>query len=322
MAKRRASPSIVRRQGAAPPAPPLQPLIFMQRNIDEPRCAAVGGILRDGKCKRRCTVDPPPDDAPRSPMAPLRFRPRQANNGRAAAAAVASFAGSPTDAERGAALRGCAGGGELSCGFLAPSAFEAAVGAAPPHEHCRVVVLTAVLGGSDQLRPPLVPPPAEQRGCFFAFVDEASTPRRGSTPRRAAPPRGGGTSGDTSGGAAVDGTWTLLPLRGAMPFGANQRRNSRVPQQLAGTCAPCESAAAAPPGGLLGSGSSLSALGGAPRPPASSRATGHLSHDDLAPLTPHTHRCPRCCRTASSRRRSSRCGSTASCSCASRQTKR
>ena len=88
-----------------------------------------------------------------------------------------------------------------------------------------VVVLTAVLGGSDQLRPPLVPPPAEQRGCFFAFVDEASTPRRGSTPRRAAPPRGGGTSG----GAAVDGTWTLLPLRGAMPFGANQRRNSRVP---------------------------------------------------------------------------------------------
>ena len=71
-----------------PPFPPLHPLIFMQRNIDEPNCTALGGLFRNqvkllrggqkqviGKCKRRCTVDPPPSYMPRVPMPPLRFAP-------------------------------------------------------------------------------------------------------------------------------------------------------------------------------------------------------------------------------------------------------
>ena len=142
-----------------PPFPPLHPLIFMQRNIDEPSCAALGGLFRNqvkllrggqkqviGKCKRRCTADPPPSYMPRVPMPPLRFAPRAADGDMlSASAAAASFAGHPTHEQRAAALRGCEGGGELACGFLAPSAFDAAVAAAPPHAHCRVVVLVAIL---------------------------------------------------------------------------------------------------------------------------------------------------------------------------------
>ena len=147
-----------------PPFPPLHPLIFMQRNINEANCTALGGLFRDqvklgrdqvklrggktqfiGKCKRRCTVDPPPSYTPRVPMPPLRFTPRAADGGGGASAAAASFAGHPTHEQRAAALRGCEGGAELSCGFLAPSAFDAAVAAAPPHAHCRVVVLGAML---------------------------------------------------------------------------------------------------------------------------------------------------------------------------------
>ena len=142
-----------------PPFPPLHPLIFMQRNIDEPSCTALGGLFRNqvkllrggqkqviGKCKRRCTADPPPSYMPRVPMPPLRFAPRAADGDMlSASAAAASFAGHPTHEQRAAALRGCEGGGELACGFLAPSAFDAAVAAAPPHAHCRVVVLVAIL---------------------------------------------------------------------------------------------------------------------------------------------------------------------------------
>jgi hypothetical protein len=141
-----------------PPFPPLHPLIFMQRNIDEPNCTALGGLFRNQvklvrnqkevirKCKRRCTVDPPPSFTPRVPMPPLRFTPRAADDDVLSASAVAaSFAGHPTHEQRAAALRGCEGGGELACGFLAPSAFDAAVAAAPPHAHCRVVVLVAIL---------------------------------------------------------------------------------------------------------------------------------------------------------------------------------
>ena len=207
-----------------PPFPPLHPLIFMQRNIDEANCTALGGVFRNqvqlggkrviGKCKRRCTEDPPPSFTPRLPMPPLRFAPRAADGEMSSAseAAAASFAGHPTLEQRAAALRGCEGGGELACGFLAPSAFDAAVAAAPPHAHCRVVVLTAILGGSDRLMRPLAPIPRAQRGCFFAFVDAAA--RRGHE--------------QAAGGEA----WTLLPLRGALPFGANARRNSRIPKLL------------------------------------------------------------------------------------------
>lgn len=143
-----------------PPPPPLHPLIFMQRNIDEPNCTALGGLFvierpsRNGKkqllgkCKRRCTAEPPPSYTPRAPIPPLRFkaRARAADGGSGtSSAAAASFAGHPTEEQRAAALRGCAGSGELACGFLAPSAFDAAVAAAPPHAHCRVVVLGAIL---------------------------------------------------------------------------------------------------------------------------------------------------------------------------------
>ena len=54
---------------------------------------------------------------------------------------------------------------------------------------------------------------AAQRGCYFAFVDAVA--RRGHA--------------QSLGGAE---SWTLLPLRGELPFGGNARRNSRIPKLL------------------------------------------------------------------------------------------
>tara|TARA_B110001452_G_scaffold82759_2_gene67675 strand:+ start:2052 stop:3200 length:1149 start_codon:yes stop_codon:yes gene_type:complete len=186
----------------------------MQRNVGEKQCATIGGILikeeknrrTTVKCKRTCTPDTPPTQPERVKVPPLHFKPAATD---ATDQDASLFAGRQTDEERSAALRGCAGGGELSCGFLAPNSFEAAVAVAPPHEHCKVVVLTAILGGSDTLRQPRAEL-GDSRGCLFAFVDGALAKRR----------------------SARDGAWTLLPLQGELPFGANARRNSRVPKLL------------------------------------------------------------------------------------------
>lgn len=185
----------------------------MQRNVGEKQCSAIGGILVKEeknrrlavKCKRTCTPDTPPTQPERVRVPPLRFKPAAADGTDQPASL---FAGQQTDEERSAALHGCAGGGELSCAFLAPNSFEAAVAVAPPHEHCKVVVLTAILGGSDTLRQPRAEL-GDSKGCLFAFVDGALAKK-----------------------SAQDGAWTLLPLLGELPFGANARRNSRVPKLL------------------------------------------------------------------------------------------
>ena len=91
--------------------------------------------------------------------------------------------------------------------------------------HCRIVIITANLGGLDTLRQPLHAPSKEMAGCYFAFVDDATRQQ----PARSRAQEGAAASPSLLPRA---GAWTLLLLRSSeLPF-ADARRDSRVPKML------------------------------------------------------------------------------------------
>lgn len=133
-----------------------------------------------------------------------------------------SFGGEPTLSQRSAGLVDCASNSsDAMCGFLAPSGFDVVrEKARSASSDCRVVVLTAIFGGADRLRQPLLEPTAGT--CFFAFVDQVS----------AGMVQGSRTiNKKKDGDLPTVGAWRLLEVPEPMPF-KDARRNSRVPKML------------------------------------------------------------------------------------------
>ena len=90
--------------------------------------------------------------------------------------------------------------------------------------HCRIVVITAILGGLDMLRQPLHAPSKEMAGCYFAFVDDAT--------RQQVRPRAQMGAAASLSLLPRAGAWSLLLLKSSeLPF-ADARRDSRVPKML------------------------------------------------------------------------------------------
>jgi hypothetical protein len=236
------------------PAPNSPPLLFMLKTQSAEQCASLRGEHVNGRsCKRKCTAD-----EPRSAHATLSRRernkpPRWIEAPRAtpdaAGGAHIGWAGNQTADERRAALSQCgaettpstapapANAGLLHCGFQAQSAFDAARDSLQATAaHCEIVVLTAILGGLDQLRQPLYPLRGKSGSCFFAFVDRLSHTSRGAT-TRGGPARPSDTQGAPGAKSAPSpnlpsvGVWQLVLLAGALPFG-NSRRDSRIPKML------------------------------------------------------------------------------------------
>ena len=114
------------------------------------------------RAQRTRTPDTPPTQ-PERVRVPRRFKPAAADGTDQPASL---FAGQQTDEERSAALHGCAGGGALR--LLAPNSLNRGSRGAP--HGCKVVVLTAILGGLDTLRQPRAEL-GDSKGCLFAFTD-------------------------------------------------------------------------------------------------------------------------------------------------------
>ena len=196
-------------------------LLFMYKTQDKHECTSLGGIhYQQRSCKRVCKPELPEaskkngtaTDSKRDTPLP-QWRESADSNG------LGGFAGNQSDAGRIEALGRCGGGG-TECGFLAPSAFDAARAMTrAASTHCHVVVLTAIFGALDWLHQPRYPPKASEESCFFAFVDRESAAKARRT-----------TKASLSEMPRV-GAWRLVVLDGELPFG-NARRDSRVPKML------------------------------------------------------------------------------------------
>ena len=120
----------------------------------------------------------------------------------------------------------------VACGFMRPSAFDAAVYIGE-HTSCETVVMTSVFDAYDELMQPSdavtrTMSHAEQR-CFFAFVDQRSYDLLSRENREIVRDE---TASAHMSPVKMVGVWRLVLLDGRMPF-SSARRNSRVPKMLA-----------------------------------------------------------------------------------------
>ena len=220
---------ITHRSDKEPSTPSVEPLLlYMLKTPSADECVSLGGQHINGRsCKRPCmpeeTSSTPAFDSSGARFTRLPEWREPAHQ--AAGLADVGFAGAQTSDERRVALSRCgaADATPAKCGFMAPSAFDAArVASQRASQHCRIVVATAILGGLDQLRQPLHPPTGPGESCFFAFVDAASA---------AASLRWAGGKDASTGSLRSVGAWRLIVLNGPLPFG-NGRRDSRIPKML------------------------------------------------------------------------------------------